>query len=30
VQFRNLHRLAATFLNVIGVDEYARVHARSD
>ena len=30
VQFRNLHRLVATFLNVIGVDEYARVHARSD
>ncbi|MCS4509634.1 STAS domain-containing protein [Xylophilus ampelinus] len=30
VQFRNLHRLAATFLNVIGVDEYARVHARKD
>ena len=30
VQLRNLHRLVATFLNVIGVDEYARVHARSD
>ncbi len=30
LQFRNLHRLAATFFNVIGIDEYALVHARKD
>ncbi len=30
LQFRNLHRLAATFFNVIGIDEYALVQARAD
>ena len=30
VQFRNLHRLAATFFNVVGIAEHAQIHARSD
>ncbi len=30
LEFRNLHRLAAVFFNVIGINEHARVAARSD